>query len=270
MDTWTTLSKTQGRRRPFSVCYDVVVKEPLLFWKRGTTAQRNLNSWSCTQPCRSGNCCTSLVAGSHVNDRYFLGSLAFQLKHFATEFGEESRSKRQYDCPLTLVCSQTESARDSCHRPSRCPVLFHTSRWSWTGALQRQSCSDTHRFLNHRLGHLSADVGSRLVHLNGNPGSRRRHKCARPNHHTCRWFCILSAWRLDAQDCVAMVLDQKWLTVLCVTTRVRNHVLGTRVPSHSLAIGVQVPRVAKSSERCGVLSLRRFRLFAERTRLSPG
>ena len=75
---------------------------------------------------------------------------------------------------------------------------------------------------------------------------------------------------LHAQDSVALVLDQNWLTVLGVTTRVRNHVLGTRVPGHSLASGIQVPRVAKSSERCGVLSLRRIRLLAERTRVSPG
>ena len=81
--------------------------------ERDTTAQRNLNSWSCTQPARSGNCCTPLAARSHVNDRYFLGSLGFQHKDFATEFGEESRPKRQYGCPLTLACSQTESARDS-------------------------------------------------------------------------------------------------------------------------------------------------------------
>ena len=90
--------------------------------ERDTTAQRNLNSWSCTQPARSGNCCTSLAARSHVKDRYFLGSLEFRHIDFATEFGEESRSKRQYGCPLTLACSQTESARDSC------PVQFHTSR----------------------------------------------------------------------------------------------------------------------------------------------
>ena len=81
--------------------------------ERDTTTQRNLNSWSCTQPARSGNCCTPLAARSHVNDRYFLGSLGFQHKDIATEFGEESRPKRQSACPLTLACSQTKSARDS-------------------------------------------------------------------------------------------------------------------------------------------------------------
>ena len=157
--------------------------------ERDTTAQRNLNSWSCTQPARQEIATHHLLLDLMSTTGTSLGPWDFNTKILQPN-SVKSHVRNGSTAVRWLWPAVKLNLPEIRHRPSRCPVQLHTSRWSGTGALQRQPRSDTRRFLNHRLGHLSADVGGRLVHLNGNPGSRTRHKCARPNHHTCRWFCM--------------------------------------------------------------------------------
>ena len=236
-DTWTTGSKTRGRRRPFLVFSDVV-REPLLFW---SATPQHSETWT---PGLARNQLGQEIAAHHLlldlmsKTGTFLGSWTFKTK--ILQPNSVKSHDRNGSTAVHWPCSQTESARDSSSAVKVPCSAPHVSMKRNGGF----ATPDTHRFLNNRLGHLSADVGSRLVHLNGNPGSRRRHTCARPNHHTCWWFCILSNWRLDAQDSVSLVLDQNWLTVLGVTTRVRNHVLGTRVlrVSQRVQNGVEISR----------------------------